>query len=254
VPARHRADGLCPARPATDVTFRVTTTADAHAPNPGDGHCGDAAGRCTLRAAIGEAGAAPAGTDISIYVPAGRYLLTLGTLTLGARSAPVSMTIRGTGAGGMVISAGDAFRVMRVTASATVVLDGLVIADGSAGQNGFGGGVLSRGTLTITGTAVAGNRAGAGGGLDNSGGSLVLTRSRIQANRAVHADDVRQHADRQPHRGRPGRRHQRLRGAMTLSFDTITTSLRRDSRSGVMRVAHEAVAGAAGQPLRVVDG
>jgi CSLREA domain-containing protein len=121
------------ARPATDVTFRVTTTADAHDPNPGDGHCADAAGQCTLRAAIEEAGAAPAGTDISISVPAGRYLLTLGTLTLGARSAPVSMTIRGTGAGGMVISAGDAFRVMRVTASATVVLDGLVIADGSAG-------------------------------------------------------------------------------------------------------------------------
>jgi hypothetical protein len=73
---------------------------------------------------------------------------------------------------------------MRVAASATVVLDGLMIADGNAGPDGFGGGVLSRGTLTITGTAVEGNRAGAGGGLDNSGGSLVVTHSRIQDNKA----------------------------------------------------------------------
>ena len=83
-----------------------------------------------------------------------------------------------------MISARGAFRVMSVAAAATVVLNGLAITDGNAGPNGYGGGVLNSGTLTLAGTAVAHNRAGAGGGVDNSGGSLVVTGSRIQDNSA----------------------------------------------------------------------
>jgi CSLREA domain-containing protein len=175
--------GQASARSAATVTFQVTTTADAHDADPGDGRCADAAGQCTLRAAIEEADASPAGTETTVSVPAGTYLLTLGTLAAGTGSA-VSITIDGAGRRRSVISARGAFRLMSVAAAATVVLDGLAITDGNAGPNGYGGGVLNSGTLTLAGTAVAHNRAGAGGGVDNSGGSLVVTGSRIQDNSA----------------------------------------------------------------------
>ncbi len=175
--------GPVSARSAATVTFRVTTTADAHDAQPGDGRCADAAGQCTLRAAIEEADASPVGIDVTISVPKGMYLLTLGTLAAGTASA-VSIAIDGAGPRSTVISGGGAFRVMSVTAAATVMLDGLAITDGNAGPNGYGGGVLSKGTLTLASTAVDRNRAGAGGGVDNSGGSLVVTGSRIEDNTA----------------------------------------------------------------------
>ena len=148
-------DALAAPAPAAAVTFQVTTTADAHDAHPGDGRCADAAGQCTLRAAIEEADTSAAGTDVTIVVPAGRYLLTLGTLTAGSSSAPVSITVQGAGPGRTVVSAGDAFRVISVAAAATVALDGLAITDGNAGPNGYGGGVLSSGTLTLADAAVA---------------------------------------------------------------------------------------------------
>ncbi len=153
------------AAPAPAVTFRVTTTADAHGAHPGDGRCADAAGQCTRRAAIEEANASAAGTDVTIVVPAGRYLLTLGTLTAGRSPAPVSITVQGAGPGRTVVSAGNAFRVISVAAAATVVLNGPAVTGGNAGPNGYGGGVLSSGTLTLAHAAVDGNRAGAGGGV-----------------------------------------------------------------------------------------
>src|SRR5690348_18498020 len=42
---------------AAPLAFTVNTTADAHDAHPGDGICADAAGKCTLRAAIEEADA-----------------------------------------------------------------------------------------------------------------------------------------------------------------------------------------------------
>jgi hypothetical protein len=124
------------------------------------------------------------GSPAVIAMPAGRYRLTLGSLALGAGPAPVRLAIDGAGPGRTVISAGGAFRVMSVAAAATVVLDGLAITDGRAGPNQYGGGVLSSGSLTVANVLVADNHAGAGGGLDNSGGSLVVTGSRIEDNKA----------------------------------------------------------------------
>ena len=169
---------------AASLRFTVTTTADAHNAHPGSGRCADSAGRCTLRAAVEAADASPAGSQAIIVMPAGRYRLALGSLAVGAGSAPKRITIDGAGPGHTVISAGGAFRLMSVAAAASVVLDGLAITDGRAGPNQYGGGVLSRGSLTVANVLVAHNHAGAGGGLDNSGGSLVVTASRIEDNRA----------------------------------------------------------------------
>src|SRR5215210_3997640 len=57
------------------ATFVVNTTADTQDAAPGNGTCADAAGACSLRAAITEANAL-AGADI-ITVPAGTYTQTL---------------------------------------------------------------------------------------------------------------------------------------------------------------------------------
>ena len=140
-----------PSAPSAD-TFRVTTTADAHDADPGDGGCADAAGKCTLRAAIEEAASRPLGTQSRSACPPA---LPADPRHAGRRLPvrPVSITIVGTGRGSTVISAGDAFRVMWVAASDRRPRR----ARDHRRQrraNGFGGGVFNRGTLTITSTTV----------------------------------------------------------------------------------------------------
>src|SRR5215831_1684681 len=174
-PARHgRATAALPvtgAAPAATVSFHVTSTADAHDASPGDGRCVDHAARCTLRAAVEEAAAQPAGAAVAIGVPAGTYLLSLGSLDLSG--GPVTMA--GAGAGVTVIRATGLFRVLGVGHGATASLTGLTITGGAAGAAGYGGGVLSYATiagnssglnlpcsnLEVTGTILASSAPGA---------------------------------------------------------------------------------------------
>src|SRR5260221_562239 len=76
---------------AASLTFTVNTTADAHDAHHGDRLCADAAGQCTLRAALEEADASPPGSTVTITVPAGTYDLTLGSVTLGS-AVPLHIT------------------------------------------------------------------------------------------------------------------------------------------------------------------
>lgn len=62
-----------PAAPAHAATFAVDTTADTSDANPGNGVCADAAGDCSVRAAIEESNALP-GMD-SVSIPGDTYLL-----------------------------------------------------------------------------------------------------------------------------------------------------------------------------------
>lgn len=62
---------------ASAAGFNVTVTYDAVDAFPGDGICADAAGNCTLRAAVMEANALPGWDDVS--VPGGLYQLGLAT-------------------------------------------------------------------------------------------------------------------------------------------------------------------------------
>jgi len=162
------------------LSFEVTTTADAHDAHPGAGRCADRAGRCTLRAAVEEAGARPPGTAVSIVLPAGTYPLTLGSLDFDG--GPVS--VAGAGARSAVIEATGRFRVLDVGSAATVTLSGVTITGGRPGDGSYGGGVLNTGHLSILSSIVTANRATAGGGVANAGGTLMLSHSSVTGNHA----------------------------------------------------------------------
>src|SRR5579863_616503 len=125
------------------LSFTVNTTADAHDADPGDGKCADAAGQCTLRAALEEADASPSGSAVSINVPSGAYDLTLGSLTLGSATVPLSITVAGAGSSDTVVTAKGRFRDMLVTGYQTTGrLVNLQFTGGKAGPNSYGGGIF----------------------------------------------------------------------------------------------------------------
>jgi hypothetical protein len=162
------------------ISFAVSTTADAHDADPGGGRCADPAGQCTLRAAVEEAAAQPPGTAVSITLPAGTYGLSLGSLDFDGGP----LTVTGAGARATVIKATGQHRVLEVGRSATVTLSGVTITGGEAGDASYGGGVLTSGHLTISDSIVAGNRATAGGGIANAGGTLTVRGTAITGNHA----------------------------------------------------------------------
>ena len=166
---------------ASPETLTVNTTADAHDAHPGDGICADAAGQCTLRAALEEADASPSGSRVRITVPAGTYDLSLGSLTLGSATVPLSITVAG--AGDTIVTSTGRFRVMLVPGYHTTgALVNLQLTAGKAGPNSYGGGIFSQGRLTLSDDTLTGNRAGAGGGVANAGGTLTVTGSTIEDN------------------------------------------------------------------------
>src|SRR5580700_3645437 len=152
---------------AAPLSFEVTTTADAHDAHPGDGRCADREGRCTLRAATEEAAAQPPGTAVSIAVPAGTYRLTLGSLDFNGGTVSVA----GAGAHATVIEATGQFRVVEVGSAATATVSGVTITRGRPGDGSYGGGTFNAGHLLISDSIVTANRATAGGGVANAGGT-----------------------------------------------------------------------------------
>jgi CSLREA domain-containing protein len=168
------------------VTFTVNSTADSHDAHPGSGKCADSAGRCTLRAAVEACDAEPAGTSVTIQVPAGTYRLTLGSLGLTANTISITGTgsgaIAGTGSGSTVVQAQGAFRVVDVGSAVTATLSMLTITGGNAGGSGYGGGVYNSGHLTVSASVIRGNTAAAGGGIANAGGTLTVAHAMVTGN------------------------------------------------------------------------
>jgi large repetitive protein len=158
--------------------FKVDSTTDAHDANAGDGVCLTSFDTCTLRAALEEADALPEGSKIKVDVPAGTYDLSLGSLEATANT----VTVSGAGRTTTVVTAGGASRVLFVGAGTTMKIDGLTISKGNAGNSGYGGGIESVGTLTVDHVVITGNRAAAGGGLANAGGSLTVENSEVSDN------------------------------------------------------------------------
>lgn len=177
---------VLPASPAAAATFAVTTTADSGDVNPGDGICvSGAGGKCTLRAALGEANTL-AGSD-TVVLPAGSYTLDNALGQLGANS---TVTIEGAGARSTVITAGAGSRAFTVTANLT--LRGVTVTGGNPSSTGAirGGGILiSSGDVTLERVAVRNNTVSSqthanGGGVAATGGSLTILDSTISANTA----------------------------------------------------------------------
>jgi CSLREA domain-containing protein len=166
---------------STSFVFRVDSTADAHDANPGDGACDTSTGTCTLRAALEEADALPAGSKVTVDVPAGTYDLSLGSLYATANE----VTVAGAGRAVTVVTAKGASRDLFVGAGTTATVEGLMISGGNAGDSGYGGGIESAGTLTVERSVITANTATAGGGLANAGGTMVVTDSQVSGNSGV---------------------------------------------------------------------
>ena len=188
--------------PSSANTFVVDKTDDTQDASPGDGVCADAAGGCSLRAAITEANANPAGHLITL--PAGTYTQSLTAANEDSNAGgdwdiTSAMTIRGAGAATTIIQANAAAdaaneRVIHCSGYApSVTIDGVTIRHGvnrSTAQDAGGGGIRIETATTsvrLTNVTVNNNRSeGSGGGitLGTSGATLVIYNSTISNNHA----------------------------------------------------------------------
>jgi hypothetical protein len=161
---------VVPAAPAAAENFTVTTTAD------GTGQCSG-----TSCATIRQALAAAEGLDgpDTIVVPAGDYALTGGVLTV---DSPV--TIVGAGIGATTVRGTDGFpdRVFDINQPVAVTISNLTMADGFGG---WGGNLISVGTLTLDHVRSTRGEASSGGGAANVGGTMTVTHSVIDDNQSL---------------------------------------------------------------------
>ena len=107
------------------------------------------------------------------------YLLT------GALGISGEFIISGANTATTIIDGDGNDRVFDIAASATVSISGVTITGGNAPF--AGGGILNRGTLMLSETAIVGNLTGDGGdggGIANAGGSVSISRSTISGNTA----------------------------------------------------------------------
>jgi CSLREA domain-containing protein len=165
--------------PASAATFDVNTTADTPSANPGDGICEDAAGDCSLRAAVQEANAS-ADADIINLIDGETYVLDIvgaaeDAAITGDLDVLGELDIVSSGTSTIDASAlGD--RVFDVKEDATLRLDSLVLTGGTAAESDMasGGAVLNAGTFEATDTVFDDNQANrAGGAIESSPGSTT---------------------------------------------------------------------------------
>jgi CSLREA domain-containing protein len=155
-------------------------------------------GLCSLREAINNANAksdttsgdcaAGTGNDTIVFSVVGTILLTDTLPQIGSvNDVLVSniLTINGPAAPGITIDGQNAVQIMLVAPGATLNLNNLKVANGSAGEGNSGGGIFSDGTLTVTNTTFSGNSAGASGGaVASSDGTLTVINTTFSGNSA----------------------------------------------------------------------
>ena len=116
-------------------------------------------------------------------------------LTLGQLQLTDAVTITGPGVSLLTIDAQGNSRIFHLddgdgATEIEVEISGLTLTGGhatdgnnsSASEADYGGAILSRENLTLTGSTISGNSALFGGGLFNGGGTLTLTDSTISGN------------------------------------------------------------------------
>jgi len=168
---------------ANAATFTVDTVTDTDDAQPGNGSCADSGGNCSLRAAIQEANAL-SGADV-IDLPVGTYALTLPSALPDISG---DLTINGAGSDSTIIDGGEQYRVFSIPYHSPlyqVVISSVTITGGSVLNSDMGGGIYSRGALTITDSLIDSNMtgvSGAGGGITNFDGILTITNSKVSNN------------------------------------------------------------------------
>ena len=161
---------------AASLTFVVNSNQDAHDLTVGDGLCATNTGTCTIRAAIEEANAQTIGSTITISVPAGSYVLTLGVLAITGNTVAVN----GAGQSSTVIAANRKSQVLSVAKSTRVTVTRLTIKGGNAGP-AKGGAIANRGYTNLNGTTITASTSAQGGGIWNQG-TLIVSNSTISGN------------------------------------------------------------------------
>jgi CSLREA domain-containing protein len=193
---------------ASTEIFTVNTTADTHDARPGNGVCADRTGKCSLRAAIEEADAEPSGSIILIEVPAGKYPLTLGTLSITSNLVSIS------GSGTAVLKEKGRFQLMNIARRVTAYISDVVMENGKAGT-GTGGALWNAGTTALTSVSITSSKAAQGGAIFNAKLSrLTLTGSTVSNSAAANV----------PQRGTPGGSGGGILNAGLLTLNGSTVS------------------------------
>ncbi len=163
--------------PLSAAEFSVNDFNDASDANLDDGVCLTASGGCTLRAAVEQAGNSP-GAD-TILLPEGSYELTLGKDIL----ITSNISIRGSGADKVVISAKNASRVFRIRGGASVNISGVTITQGRA-YNGGGIGVWGPSSeLALIDSVVSENAS------TSNGAGLYVSSSKVNLENVTFSDN-----------------------------------------------------------------
>ncbi len=182
------------------ATFSVNTVADTPDASPGDGLCADAAGACSLRAAISEANAFP-GAD-TITLPPGTYTQTLAAPNDDANAGgdwdiTSVITITGSGEFSCAIEAAASpvvasERVMNVRPGGELTLSRVTVRNGNFSgtmtADTRGAGIENLGVLTLVNVIVRDNQITAssgdpfGAGIYNAGTAMTLNSSAVTGN------------------------------------------------------------------------
>lgn len=161
--------------------FTVDSTADSVDAAAGDGRCADSSGRCTLRAAVGEANAGPTPDVIIFGLPAPSTI----TLTIGEIVMTSPMEVIGPGARRLVVTKTNLFSPFRVFRIAQgnglrrISIRGMTISQG----NDVGGAICieAANTVVVSDVTLTSNRGTLGAAIYNEG-TLTLSRSFIGGN------------------------------------------------------------------------
>lgn len=151
------------AQPVKGTIITVNDVGDTLDASPGDGICADAAGKCTLRAAIAESNATSTITESIIFdVPIPAVI----TLNIGELKITSPTAIYGRGARNLTVQRNltpnfSNFRVFNI--AATTVIRGLTIKNGNSFTSG--GGILATAEINLADVAITGNNARSGGGI-----------------------------------------------------------------------------------------
>jgi hypothetical protein len=166
----------------------VNDSGDSHDVAPGDRICLDAAGKCTLRAAIEETNALPNGFFVNFTLPSGSVI----DLTLGELKITQKVNIIGPGSEKLTVqrspNAGTPqFRIFHVNLAdlsslpVPVIIRGLTIRNGETASDGGGVFIFYQNIVQMTDVVLTNNRASSGGGIFNAG-ILYMSRSLVNAN------------------------------------------------------------------------
>jgi CSLREA domain-containing protein len=145
---------LIPPAPKAIVVTDITVNTTGDSSTPGDGSC-------SLREAINNAntpGTDTTGGDCSLGTGTDTIDFNVnGTITLLSSLPEIQNTLTIVGSGRTItVSGGDTYQVLSVNAGATLTVNDLTIADGSAVE---GGGIDNDGLLNVTNSTFSGNSA-----------------------------------------------------------------------------------------------